>query len=278
MHYIYSMSTVSRAEVISTVSGLSDDRLLEQIGTLARLDHQVQVFVIDHLCEIEARKLQDGDRHGVPARAGAAQGTALPHRSAHDAGAARRAVGSGRAGSPRPESAPARSARRGPAGRRRANFGAEAVSVADWDHQFSSADAARPASRGPFLDERVSAAGDHRLFGAEVAARQGPGCGFRGEADGSAGVHDDFDTEVPGTGPRNSGGGETADLAARPRTLPLCRSTHRTPLYFTASPPDRSRFPVRSGRRCGAQESEAPVRGSSPPPPPPPPRGTGSIA
>ena len=131
MHYIYCMSTVSRAEVISSVSGLSNDRLLEQTGTLARLDHQVQVFVIDHLCEIEARKLQGGDRHGVPARAGAAQGTALPHRSAHDAGAARRTVGSGRAGSPRPESSTTQSAHRQPDRRRRANFGAE-NSQANW--------------------------------------------------------------------------------------------------------------------------------------------------
>ena len=44
-------------EVISTVSGLSDDQLLEQTGKLARLDHQVQVVVIDHLCEIDARQL-----------------------------------------------------------------------------------------------------------------------------------------------------------------------------------------------------------------------------
>ena len=50
------MKTVS-STVISIVSGLSDDQLLEQTGKLARLDHQVQVFVIDHLCEIEARKL-----------------------------------------------------------------------------------------------------------------------------------------------------------------------------------------------------------------------------
>ena len=44
-------------EVNSTVSGLSDDQLLEQTGKLARLDHQIQVFVIDHLCEIDARQL-----------------------------------------------------------------------------------------------------------------------------------------------------------------------------------------------------------------------------
>ena len=51
------MNSASRTEVESTVLGLSDDQLLEQIGKLARLDHQVQVFVIDHLCEIEARRL-----------------------------------------------------------------------------------------------------------------------------------------------------------------------------------------------------------------------------
>ena len=51
------MVSASRTEVESTVSGLSDDQLLEQIGKLARLDHQIQVFVIDHLCEIEARRL-----------------------------------------------------------------------------------------------------------------------------------------------------------------------------------------------------------------------------
>ena len=44
-------------EVASTVSGLSDDQLLEQTSKLAGLDHQVHVFVIDHLLEIEARRL-----------------------------------------------------------------------------------------------------------------------------------------------------------------------------------------------------------------------------
>ena len=44
-------------ELPSTVSALSDDRLLEQTTKLALLDHEVQVFVIDHLLEIEARGL-----------------------------------------------------------------------------------------------------------------------------------------------------------------------------------------------------------------------------
>ena len=51
------MSSTCRTAVDSTVSGLSDDQLLEQTGKLARLDHEVQVVVIDHLCEIEARRL-----------------------------------------------------------------------------------------------------------------------------------------------------------------------------------------------------------------------------
>ena len=57
MEYIYVVITASRTEVNSTVSGLSDGQLLEQTGKLARLDHQIQVFVIDHLCEIDARQL-----------------------------------------------------------------------------------------------------------------------------------------------------------------------------------------------------------------------------
>ena len=51
------LSEAVQDQITSTVSGLSDDRLLEQTGNLARLDHQVHVFVIDHLCEIEARRL-----------------------------------------------------------------------------------------------------------------------------------------------------------------------------------------------------------------------------
>ncbi len=47
----------AESKVTSTVSGLSDDQLLEQTGRLARLDHQVHVFVIDHLIEIEARRV-----------------------------------------------------------------------------------------------------------------------------------------------------------------------------------------------------------------------------
>ncbi len=57
LEYIYVVITASRTEVNSTVSGLSDGQLLEQTGKLARLDHQIQVFVIDHLCEIDARQL-----------------------------------------------------------------------------------------------------------------------------------------------------------------------------------------------------------------------------
>ncbi len=49
------MTTATHAAILSTVSGLSDNQLLEQTGKLAALDHQIQVFVIDHLLEIEAR-------------------------------------------------------------------------------------------------------------------------------------------------------------------------------------------------------------------------------
>ena len=48
---------VSETKLTSTVSGLSDDQLLEQISKLAGLDHQIHVFVIDHLREIEARRV-----------------------------------------------------------------------------------------------------------------------------------------------------------------------------------------------------------------------------
>ena len=51
------MTPSLHTEVTSTVSGLSDDRLLEQTRKLAGLDHQIHVFVIDHLCEIEARRV-----------------------------------------------------------------------------------------------------------------------------------------------------------------------------------------------------------------------------
>ncbi len=51
------MTTATHATILSTVSGLSDKQLLEQTGRLACLDRQIQVFVIDHLLEIDARKL-----------------------------------------------------------------------------------------------------------------------------------------------------------------------------------------------------------------------------
>ncbi len=51
------MIDVSTAAPATAVAGLSDDQLLAQTGTLAQLDRQLQVFVIDHLLEIEARAL-----------------------------------------------------------------------------------------------------------------------------------------------------------------------------------------------------------------------------
>ena len=51
------MSNVRTAAPETAVAGLSDAQLLAQTGTLAQLDRQVQVFLIDHLLEIEARAL-----------------------------------------------------------------------------------------------------------------------------------------------------------------------------------------------------------------------------
>ena len=58
-YYIYGMKTTSRtgAGLTSTVSGLTDDALLAQTRKLARIEQQLNVTVIDHLREIEARRL-----------------------------------------------------------------------------------------------------------------------------------------------------------------------------------------------------------------------------
>ena len=53
------MKTITRtgAGLTSTVSGLTDDELLGQTRKLARIEQQLNVTVIDHLREIEARRL-----------------------------------------------------------------------------------------------------------------------------------------------------------------------------------------------------------------------------
>ena len=51
------MSNVLTTTPLTAAAGLSDDQLLAQTGTLAQLDRQIQVFVIDHLLEIETRAL-----------------------------------------------------------------------------------------------------------------------------------------------------------------------------------------------------------------------------
>ncbi len=51
------MSNVPTTAPATAVAGLSDDQLLAQTGALAQLDRQLQVFVIDHLLEIQARML-----------------------------------------------------------------------------------------------------------------------------------------------------------------------------------------------------------------------------
>ncbi len=48
---------MSTTTPLTAAAGLSDDQLLAQTGTLAQIDRQLQVFVIDHLLEIEARAL-----------------------------------------------------------------------------------------------------------------------------------------------------------------------------------------------------------------------------
>ncbi len=55
--YLFHGNHRRHTEINSTVSALSDDQLLEQAGKLAGLDHQIHVFVIDHLLEIEARRV-----------------------------------------------------------------------------------------------------------------------------------------------------------------------------------------------------------------------------
>ena len=47
----------SDATLRSTVSALSDQRLLERTKELAGLEHQINVVVIDHLRELERRRL-----------------------------------------------------------------------------------------------------------------------------------------------------------------------------------------------------------------------------
>ncbi len=51
------MINVSTTAPATAVAGLSDDQLMAQTGALAQLDRQIQVFVIDHLLEIQARAL-----------------------------------------------------------------------------------------------------------------------------------------------------------------------------------------------------------------------------
>ena len=51
------MSNAPIAAPPTAVAGLSDDQLLAQTGKLALIDRQLQVFLIDHLLEIEARAL-----------------------------------------------------------------------------------------------------------------------------------------------------------------------------------------------------------------------------
>ena len=51
------MNTDSNAEITSTISAVPDQQLLDQTKELARHEHQLQITVLDHLQEIEARAL-----------------------------------------------------------------------------------------------------------------------------------------------------------------------------------------------------------------------------
>ena len=51
------MKPKTDAAITSTVSGLSDQRLLERTKELAGIEHQINVVVIDHLRELERRRL-----------------------------------------------------------------------------------------------------------------------------------------------------------------------------------------------------------------------------
>ena len=56
--YIYAMNgTRSDAAITTTVSALSDDRLLERTKELSGIEHHLEVVVIDHLREIQKRRL-----------------------------------------------------------------------------------------------------------------------------------------------------------------------------------------------------------------------------
>ena len=48
---------VSDGAVTTTVSALSDDRLLERTKELSGIEHHLEVVVIDHLREIDKRRL-----------------------------------------------------------------------------------------------------------------------------------------------------------------------------------------------------------------------------
>ncbi len=47
----------SNVEIMTTVSALSDQRLLERIKELSGLEHELEVVVIDHLRELHRRRL-----------------------------------------------------------------------------------------------------------------------------------------------------------------------------------------------------------------------------
>ena len=186
--------------------------------------------------------------------AGAAQRAALARRSAHDDGAARGAAGQRRPRPPRSGPSPA------PRTHPQRSRGCRPTSGSEAEGKLR---------RGRCVgDEAARPVRQHRRFGAAHRTGLERSSAVGSEAAGTAGRHPRFGAEVAPSGrSRHTGGGEARGLAARPRTLPLRRSTHRAPMRVTASAADRSRAPVRPGRRCAAGEPQIAVLRASPRPP-----------
>ena len=231
-------------------------------------------------CDRWARALgAQGDyRRGLPPGAGAAQRAALARRSAHDGGAARGTAGQRRPWPPRsgpspaPWTYPQRSRGCRPTSgseaegrlRRGRCVGAEAVRRAHGRPDFGGEGAGRLTPRRPFAGTAIRAVGRHTAHRTGLERSSAVGS----EAAGTAGRHLYFGAEVAPSGrSRHSSGGEARGLAAGRRTLPLGRSTHRAQMRLTASAADRSRVPVRPGRRCDAGEPQIAVLRPSPRPP-----------
>ena len=187
-------------------------------------------------------------------------GVALACGPTHDRGAAPRPHRAGGARPPRPEPAAASSAQQpGGAGRIPARFGSEG------------------AGRAGFRSRRHGAGpGDPRRHHSGAGADATPDADFRAVADPPAGDaptsrcgdeacrRHHFDAEAVRFGPRDSGGGTTAGVAAGRWPLQLPRSADRPPLQLTTPDRDRPHPALCAWRWCRSRESPIVMR--SPPP------------